>query len=245
MNNIKLVIEYDGTNYCGWQRQKNGITVQELIEKSLFKITNEKISINGAGRTDAGVHARGQVATFKTNSMIPPSSLSKVINQKLPNDIKCISSEKVDDDFHARFSSTGKHYRYIILNREVKPTIKRNHVEHIKKKLNVEAMKKAIKIFEGVHNFRGFMSTGSNIKNTVREIYQATIKCEDDEIIIDIKGNGFLYNMVRIIVGTLIFVGLNKIPVTEIRGILKSKNRQNAGKTAKACGLYLIEVFYT
>jgi len=244
MKNIKIIIEYDGSNYCGWQKQINGPSIQEEIEKSLYKITNENIIINGSGRTDAKVHAYGQVASFKTNSSIPPEDFYKVINQKLPEDIRCISSTLASDEFHARYNSIGKHYRYIILNRKVRPTFDRNYVEYIRKELDVTLMEKAIKKFEGIHDFEGFMSTGSKIKDTTREIYKADIIKKEDKIIIDISGNGFLYNMVRIIVGLLIEVGLGKIKVKDVEAIIASKQRKKAGKTAKACGLYLVEVFY-
>jgi len=244
MNNIKLTIEYDGSNYCGWQRQINGISVQEIIEDSIFKLINEKVTINGSGRTDAKVHAYGQVANFKTDSTIPPEIFYKALNRMLPNDIKCINSQLVDDTFHARYNATGKHYRYLILNREIRPTIQKGYVEHIVKPLDINLMKKALKYFEGQHDFVGFMSSKSNIKNTIRTINSTNIDIKGDLIIIDISGNGFLYNMVRIIVGVLVDVGRGRIKIDEIKDIIESKDRNRVGKTLSASGLYLMEVFY-
>jgi len=244
MINIKLTIEYDGNNYCGWQRQINGISVQEIIEDSIFKLINEKVTINGSGRTDAKVHAYGQVASFKTNSTIPPEIFYKALNRMLPNDIKCINSQLMDDNFHARYNAIGKHYRYLILNREIRPTIQRGYVEHIVKPLDINLMKKALKYFEGQHDFAGFMSSKSNIKNTIRTINSTNIDIKGDLVIIDISGNGFLYNMVRIIVGVLVDVGRGRIKIDEIEDIIESRDRNRVGKTLSACGLYLMEVFY-
>ncbi|MBN2852232.1 MAG: tRNA pseudouridine(38-40) synthase TruA [Clostridia bacterium] len=244
MKNIKLTIEYDGSHYAGWQKQKNGPSIQQTLEKAVLQLTGETVIVNGSGRTDAKVHAYGQTASFKTLSSIPPDSFYKALNQKLPDDIKCVASCEVEDSFHARFSATGKHYRYIILNRNVKPAISRNYSGFYKERLDTQAMGLAIKEFEGEHDFRGFMSTGSDVKNTFRTIYETSVNVDGDFIILDFKGNGFLYNMVRIIVGTLIDVGLGKINANDIKDIILSKDRKRAGKTAKASGLYLMAVYY-
>ncbi len=244
MSNIKLLIEYDGTNYCGWQRQLNGLSIQQVIEEAITKLTNQKITINGSGRTDARVHAKGQVASFKLDSSIPPKKLYKALNQVLPDDIKCLSSMEVDEEFHARFSATGKHYRYRIVNREVMPAINRNYVMNVKEDLDIQKMKKGASYFVGTHDFVSFMAAKSSVKNTVRIINKISVSNYNQQIIIDVWANGFLYNMVRIMVGTLIEVGKNKIQPKEIETIIAKKNRQLAGKTAMASGLTLEEVFY-
>ncbi|MCK5812202.1 MAG: tRNA pseudouridine(38-40) synthase TruA [Clostridiales bacterium] len=244
MSNIKLLIEYDGSNYCGWQRQLNGLSIQQVIEDAILKLTNQKITINGSGRTDARVHAKGQVASFKLNSSIPPKNLYKALNQILPDDIKCLSSEEVEDDFHARYSATGKHYRYILVNREVSPAINRNYVMNVKENLDVQKMKQGATYFIGTHDFASFMAANSSVKNTVRTIHKISVRKYNQQIFIDVWGSGFLYNMVRIMVGTLIEVGKKKIQPREIEIIISHKKRQLAGKTAMAYGLTLEEVFY-
>lgn len=244
MSNIKLVIEYDGTNYCGWQRQVNGISIQQVIEEAITKVTNQKITIHGSGRTDAKVHAKGQVASFKLESSIPPKNIYKALNQVLPDDIKCLTSEEVSEDFHARFSAIGKHYQYIIINRDVKSAINRNYIMNVRDNLDIEKMKQGATHFNGTHDFVGFMATNSSVKNTIRTIHKISVKSYEQQILIDVWGNGFLYNMVRIIVGTLIEVGKSTIKPQEVQSIISQKDRKLAGKTAKASGLTLVEVFY-
>jgi tRNA pseudouridine38-40 synthase len=244
MKNILLEIEYDGTNYCGWQVQKNGVAIQQKIEEAIECLTGEKLRINGAGRTDSGVHALGQTATFNTDSTIPSSNLSKALNQILPKDISIISSRKVPVDFHARFSATGKIYRYIILNRQQRSPFYERKAYKYGKKLDIAAMKEAAVHFTGSHDFKAFMASGSSVEDTVRRIERLDVSKDGDLITIEIEGNGFLYNMVRIIAGTLVECGEGRKRTTEIPGIISDCNRQAAGRTLPGHGLYLVKVKY-
>ncbi|SKA82376.1 tRNA pseudouridine38-40 synthase [Clostridium sp. USBA 49] len=244
MRNIKLVIEYDGTNYSGWQIQKNATSVQGKLQETLKKITGEDIEVIGCSRTDAGVHARRFVANFKTESKIPYKNFKAALNSNLPSDIVIINSEEVSLDFHSRYSSKGKLYSYTILNKEEPAAIGRNYVYHYKRKLDVEAMNKACKFFLGTHDFAAFKSSGSSVKNTIRTIQKAYFKVNADKIIFYIEADGFLYNMVRIIVGTLIDVGIHKINPEYVLEIIKSKDRKRASKTVPASGLCLEFVYY-
>ena len=244
MKNIKLILEYDGTNYSGWQRQKNSITIQQKIEEAIFKLTKEKVELIGSSRTDSGVHAKGFVANFKTNSTIPGEKFREALTSKLPDDIVIIKSEEVDENFHSRYSSIGKTYCYTILNRRVPSAINRNYSYFYRGKLNVDAMKEACNHFIGKHDFKGFRSLGSSVKTSIRTITELYIESKDDYINIYISADGFLYNMVRIIVGTLIFVGTGKINHLEIPEIIKSGDRKKAGKCVPPTGLFLEKVFY-
>ena len=244
LKNILLIIEYCGKNYAGWQRQQNGISIQEKIENAIQELTGQKININGSGRTDAKVNALGQCANFKIDCTIPPPNFSMALNSILPEDIRILESFEVDMDFHARYSATGKYYRYTILNRKMPSAIYKHTTCHVKQPLDVEKMIKASSYFIGEHDFRAFMSAGSNIKTTIRTIYSLNITQNDNLLFIDIKGNGFLYNMVRIIAGTLAEVGKGSIPVEEVKNIIQSHDRSRCGPTLKASGLCLMEVFY-
>lgn len=242
--NIKLTIEYDGTNYCGWQIQNNAISVQEIIERAIKKLTDEIVSITGSGRTDTKVHALGQVANFFTESTIPADKFRVALNCVLPDDISIRESREVDHNFHSRHLAVGKEYKYFIYANEVRSPIRRNYSCFARDSLNAEYMAKALECFVGTHDFSGFMSTGSSIKTTVRTIYEASLIKRDDMIEITIRGNGFLYNMVRIIVGTLLEVGTCKIDYKSMSEIIESTDRKRAGATAPAEGLYLSKVFY-
>jgi len=244
MRNIKLIIEYDGTKYSGWQKQNNALTIQEVIENAIVSITNENINLIGSSRTDAGVHAKGFTANFITESKIPAQKFREAINSKLPNDIVILKSEEVDINFHSRYHSTGKIYVYTIINRYEPIAIGRDYVYHYKNKLDIELMKMASKYFIGKHDFTSFMKKGSSVKTTVRTITRLDVQKENDKLTITVSADGFLYNMVRIIVGTLIDVGIGKIKPEEIRDILYSKDRIKAGGCAPACGLCLVEVLY-
>lgn len=244
MRNIKLIIEYDGTNYYGWQRQKIGNTVQQKVEEAISKVTNEEIEVIGSSRTDSGVHARGYVANFKTNARMPAEKFREAINCKLPEDISIIHSEEVTEDFHARYHSEGKTYCYTILNRVQPPALDRNFVYHVRWHLDIEAMKEACKFFEGTHDFKAFQTPGGSVKTSVRTITDLHIETDGDKIKIFVSADGFLYNMVRIIVGTLVMVGSKKITPEDIVEIIESKIRQRAGKCAPAQGLCLEKVFY-
>ncbi len=244
MRNIKLTIEYDGTRYYGWQRQPIGNTIQQEVEKAISKVIKEYVEVIGSSRTDSGVHAKGYVANFKTNVKMPAEKFRDAINCKLPRDIVIIKSEEVDLDFHARYSSKGKTYCYTILNREYPCAIDKDYVYYYRWKLNVEEMKKACKYFLGTHDFKAFQTHGGSVKTSIRTISDLHIETNVDKIKIYISADGFLYNMVRIIVGTLILVGSNKIKEDFVKNIIESGVRQNAGKCAPANGLCLEKVFY-
>ena len=244
MRNIKLTIEYDGTNYLGWQKQKNGVTIQEELQNAIFKVTNENIDLIGSSRTDSGVHAKGFVANFKTNSRVPAERFREALNIKLPNDIVIVKSELVEDTFHARYNSKGKTYEYIIVNSPTPSAIMRNTTYHYKYDLNIEEMKSAAKAFIGTHDFKGFRSQGSSVKGTIRTISDLSIDKSGDIIKISVTGDGFLYNMVRIIVGTLINVGRGKIHSNDMNAIISSGDRNLAGECVAPTGLILKEVYY-
>ncbi|NLX61412.1 MAG: tRNA pseudouridine(38-40) synthase TruA [Tissierellia bacterium] len=244
MTNIKLTIQYDGTNYCGWQKQKNGISIQEKIEDAIYLVTGEEVNLIGSGRTDRGVHAQGQVANFITSSKVPPSRFKYALNSKLPEDISIVKSELVADDFHSRYDAKGKIYRYLIYNGEIRNPLYNRYAYHVPIKLDFQSMDKAKNYFLGSHDFKAFMAQGSSVKSTVRTIKGISLDQKGNLICLTIEGDGFLYNMVRIIVGTLVEVGLGKIKGDSIPHIIKSKDRKMAGHTAPAKGLCLEKVYY-
>ena len=229
----------------GWQKQPNKLNIQGTIEKAIEQITKEEVELIGSGRTDRGVHSFGQVANFKTNSNIPIEKFAIAINSNLKKSILIKSATEVDEKFHSRLSCKRKTYRYVINNSKFGSAIYRNLETHIPIKLDVNKMKEAIKYFEGEHDFKAFKASGTSSKNSVRTIYSAeVIEKENDRIWIELTGNGFLYNMVRIISGTLVDVGLGNIEPDEIPNIINSKKRENAGKTLPPQGLYLVKVEY-
>ena len=244
MRNIKLIVEYDGSRYYGLQKQPNKETVQSEIERAIKEITNEEVTITYSGRTDAGVSAYGQVISFKTNTDIPVDRLPLALNSHLKKSIIVQSAEEVEESFHPRYSCKGKKYMYVINNSRYGSAIFRKNEYHVPQNLDVDSMKKAIKYFEGTHDFKAFKASGTSNKDSVRTIYEANIFAENDRINIQLRGNGFLYNMVRIITGTLIDVGLGKIKLEDIPDIIESKDRKRAGKTVPPHGLYLMEVYY-
>ena len=245
MRNIKLTIEYDGKEFNGWQKQPNKLNIQGNIEQAIKNVTGEEVDLTASGRTDAGVHAYGQVANFKTNSNIPIEKIPIALNTNLKKSIRIISAEEVDERFHSRLTCKRKTYRYVINNSEFASAIYRNLETHIPQKLNVEKMKEAVKYFEGEHDFKAFKASGTSSKSSVRTIYKAEVyEMPNNRIYIEITGNGFLYNMVRIIAGTLVDVGLGKIEHQEIKEIIDSKDRKRAGKTLPPNGLYLLKVEY-
>ena len=244
MRNIKLIIEYDGTNYCGWQRQNNVMTIQEKVERAIEEITGEKALITGSSRTDAGVHAKGYTGNFYTNSKIPVEKFTGAINSKLPRDIVILHSYEVPYEFHSRYNSTGKLYSYSIINRRQPVAVGRNYIYHHQKILDVEAMRLGALYFIGTHDFSAFKNLGSSVKTSVRTISKLDIIKNGDQIKIYIAADGFLYNMVRIIVGALIRVGEETIKPNEINKIIESKQRAKAGKAVPPNGLCLEEVFY-
>lgn len=244
MRNIKLTIEYDGTNYSGWQSQEDVTGVQEVIEKAIAKATGEEIRIVGSGRTDAKVHAKGQVANFFTNSTIPGDKFIHSLNMNLPDDVKILKSEEVNIDFHSRFSAKKKRYRYIIYNRKIESPLYRNFSYHVGRTLNIEEMRKATNYFIGEKDFRSFMVSKAIVHTAVREIYSMDIIRNGDFIEIVVEGKSFLRNMIRIIVGTLVFVGVGRIKSEDVKKIIEGKKRTLAGPTAPAQGLFLEKVYY-
>lgn len=241
---VKLIVSYDGTNYCGWQIQINGITVEEILNRELSRLLNEDIAVIGASRTDSGVHALGNVAVFDTYSKIPPEKMCFALNQRLPQDIRIQESCEVSPDFHPRFCASIKTYEYKILNRRFDIPTLRLYTHFVYMPLDVEKMREAAAYIVGEHDFKSFCSARTQITNTVRTIYALDIEKKDDIISIKISGNGFLYNMVRIIVGTLMKVGLGIYPPEHVEEILEACDRNAAGPKAPAKGLTLIGIEY-
>ena len=245
MRNIKLTIEYDGKEFNGWQKQPNKLNIQGEIERAIKQITGEEVDLTASGRTDAGVHALGQVANFKTNSNIPIEKIPIALNSNLKKSIVIKSAEEVEERFHSRLNCKRKMYRYIINNSRYGTAIYRNLETHIPMKLDIQKMQEAVKYFEGEHDFKAFKASGTSSKSSVRTIYKAeVIDAGNERIYIELTGSGFLYNMVRIISGTLVEVGLGKIEPNEIKNIIESQKRENAGKTLPPQGLYLVNVEY-
>lgn len=244
MKRVKLTVAYDGTNYCGWQVQPNGLTVQEVLNRTISEFLKEEIHTIGASRTDAGVHARGNVAVFDTGVRMPADKMSYALNTRLPDDIRIQKSEEVPLEFHPRFTSTVKTYEYKILNTTFPDPLRRLDSLHWYGQLNLEAMKLASDKLVGTHDFRGFATAKGPEDNTIRTIYKTELWKENDMIHFRITGNGFLYNMVRIIVGTLMEVGKGAFSPEQIDKILETKDREDAGPTARALGLTLLEIRY-
>lgn len=272
MRNIKLSIEYEGTNYSGWQIQNNyqspvtrrqSKTIQETIEKTLQRILQEKVKVIGSGRTDSGVHALAQVANFKTNSPLPLSKIQKALNSLLPEDVSIKDIRKVKEDFHSRYSAKSKTYRYFIKNSEIRSVFLNKYAWHIPYPLNLKLMRKEAKTLLGKHDFKSFCANGSSAKTTVRTVKALSIKTSNHMlsaiprtklplghgettklIVINIESDGFLYTMVRAIVGTLIEIGRGRLKERGLKKILLAKNRKQAGPTAPAQGLFLVEVKY-
>lgn len=253
MRNIKLTIEYDGTNYLGWQTQntkqaqrQKANTIQQTLEQSLHKILNEQVVLIASGRTDSGVHAKGQIANFKTNNTLLPEKIALALNTLLPRDIAIIDAKEVALDFHARFDAKAKTYRYTIVNRKYRPALFGNHCFYVRTPLNVNLMKQEAGCLIGSHDFKSFQAAdhadkSRNSKTTIKKIL---LKKHGDTINIDIEATGFLYNMARIICGTLIDIGRGKLEIGALKKILHKKDRRYAAATAPARGLCLIEVKY-
>lgn len=244
MKRIKLTIAYDGTNYCGWQIQPNGITVEEVLNKALKKLTGEDILVIGASRTDSGVHALGNVAVFDTETTIPADRIAMALNQRLPEDIVITKSEEVPLYFHPRYCNCSKTYEYHIINTRIPDPTRRLTNYFVSYELNPDNMRKAASYLVGEHDFVSFCNVRTDVENTVRTITALDILQDGDEITIRITGNGFLYNMVRIIVGTLIRVGRGFYEPEKVKEILEAKDRKAAGVTAPAHGLMLVEIRY-
>ena len=243
--NYFIVIEYDGSNYHGWQRQKGVLTIQEVIESRLAIITGENVTVWASGRTDAGVHALGQAAHFLSTTSIPPEALWRGLNSLLPDDIVIKMLKPVPRKFHARFHARSKVYEYRILNRPLRSALLRNYSWHVPHELNLPSIKYALEILRGQHDFKAFQASGSKVKNTVRTLFRAKMaKKPDDMLIFTFEANGFLRYMVRNMVGTLVDLGKGKFTPEELKEIMESRDRKRAGMTAPARGLYLVEVKY-
>jgi tRNA pseudouridine38-40 synthase len=244
MRNVKLTIEYDGRNFGGWQIQKNARTVQQVLREAIFKTTGEEVLVHGSGRTDSGVNARGQVASFLTENTLDAVTLQRAINSNLPQDVVVLSAEDVPENFHARYAATGKTYVYTIHNSETRTALDRRHQLFIPYALDLEKMRAAAKLFVGKHDFAAFGTNLDPEANTVRRIFSFEITRSGPTITMSVTGNGFIRNMVRSLVGTLIDVGRGKLSVADIEPIMLSRNRDLAGPTAPPCGLCLLKVFY-
>lgn len=243
--NMKITMAYEGTNYHGYQKQKNNpLTIQQTVEQAIEKVFKHPFEIDGCSRTDAGVHAKEYVFSVRLPSSVPEQGIIRSLNDSLPPDIAIISAQQVGDDFHARFSSLGKQYEYLIYTAPKDPFLAARALR-LWKCPDINIMQKAADMLIGEHDFKSFCSADCTLENTVRTIYNISVSQNGDIISIKVSGSGFLYNMVRIIVGTLIAVSDRKISAEEIGNILKKKDRTLAGMTVPACGLYLNKVFYS
>ncbi len=241
---VCLVVEYDGTNYVGWQVQPNGISVQQVIEETFKNVFGEEIKLVASGRTDSGVHATAQHAHFDTNLTIDASRICYGLNSKLPKDIKIVKSFEVAQDFHARYNTKNKTYKYSVYTSEIERPLFERFAVRVNLGLNVDKMREGARLIEGEHDFISFCASGSSVKSTVRTVYKIDILTDDEKIDFVVEGNGFLYNMVRIIVGTLLELGYGKIGLEDISNALSGKNRSALGKTMPAKGLCLVAVRY-
>ncbi len=241
---IRLTVEYDGTDYAGWQRQQNAVSVQQRLEEALSRLTGAPVAVTGASRTDAGVHALGQVAHFDTAARIPGDKFSFALNTLLPPDIRVRASRDARPDFHARFDARGKLYRYLIHNHAHAPAIGRNTHAHVIYPLDEALMAEEARRAVGTHDFAAFAASGSIVRDTVRTVRDVEVLRRGDEVQILVRGDGFLYNMVRILAGTLIGVGSGKIAPGAVSRAIEGKSRLDLGPTAPACGLTLMRVYY-
>ncbi len=244
MKRVKLTVAYDGTNYCGWQIQPNGITVQQVLEDCLRDLTGEKTEVMGASRTDAGVHALGNVAVFDTNMRMPGEKFSYALNQRLPEDIRIEESREVEPDFHPRYATSKKTYEYKILNRRFPIPTQRLYTHFTYLPLDEEKMRQGAEYLVGEHDFKSFCGAGAQVKTTVRTIHSLQVLRDGELITIRITGSGFLYNMVRIIAGCLMEIGGGAYPPEHMKEILEARDRKAAGPTAPARGLTLVKIEY-
>jgi tRNA pseudouridine38-40 synthase len=253
MRTVKLVLQYDGTDYVGWQRQASGTSIQGLLEDALRPIEGAAVTVHGAGRTDAGVHARGQVASVRLTATIEPATLARALNAVLPLDVRVASAEEAAEDFHARFNATGKVYEYQIINAPFASPFLRRYVWHVIPPLDVDAIVAASAVLVGEHDFAAFQGAGSDVHTTVRTIRRLEwgwgltpgSPASDAPLVMRIEGDGFLRHMVRNIAGTLVEIGLGRWPASAAGEILAARDRARAGATAPAAGLLLSEVLYS
>ncbi len=244
MRTIKLTLEYDGTDYVGWQRQPNGLSVQQVVEEALERVTGGPVALHSSGRTDAGVHARCMVAHFRTGLNLPLAAFREGVNCFLPRDIAVRKAEEASEGFHARFDARGKWYRYTLYLNPVRSPLHARTSWHIRGPLDVEAMTGAARVFVGRYDFSAFRTSGCAARCTEREIYSFEIRPEGDLVYCDVRGSGFLRNMVRVMVGTLVEVGLGKRGVDSILSLLSGDSQHPSGMTAPPQGLCLMEVWY-
>ena len=245
MAKYKIIVEYDGTDFVGWQKQENGPSIQSSLEDAIKKITSETVNVFGAGRTDSGVHAKGQVAHFELSKNIPLDNIRDGINQHLrPLPIAILDVKEVDDDFHARFSAKLRTYEYLIINRRAPLTFNKKLAWGVFKKLNMDAMKEAASIFVGKHDFNAFRSVDCQSSSTIKTVQSCSIETNDQHIKLNVSAKSFLHSQVRIMIGTLVEVGKEKFNSSDVKEIIKSRDRSQAGATAPAHGLYLLKVEY-
>lgn len=245
MRNIKVLVEYDGTNYHGFQRQNDRLpTIQQSLEETLEQLTKHPVNILGAGRTDAGVHARGQVINFRTDCSIPVDRLPLAMNHLLPKDIVVLAAEEAEESFHSQYRAKRKIYRYHIYNSRIPSAFDRLYSHFVPQKLNLDNMKEAAAYIVGEHDFSAFKSAGAKTRTSIRTIYRLDIDHNPPHIYLTIEGNGFLYNMVRIITGTLLYVGKGKLTPDDVRRFVETGKREEAGPTAPPKGLCLMKVIY-
>jgi tRNA pseudouridine38-40 synthase len=245
MRNIRMLLEYDGTLFSGWQVQPGERTVQAVLESAVSQMLGQSLRLTGASRTDAGVHALGQVANFHTTASYSPEVFQRALNAILPRDVGVKSAEEAEDEFHARYSAKSKMYRYIIYNRKQRPVFDRSYCWHLPLNLDLEAMKKAAQLFIGTHDFSSFRSSSCAAKSPVREIYEINVYLPDESIIhIDMSASGFLKQMARTIAGTLVSIGQGKLTPEQVPEIIEARDRSLAGPTAPAKGLFLVKVEY-
>lgn len=244
MKNYLFKIKYDGSSFHGWQIQPNGITVQQCLKDAFYEIFRQNVTVNGCSRTDAGVHANEFCFSVRLETQMPEERIIHAINAKMPDSAKVYACCEAGSDFHARFDCKGKEYIYRVLNTQYPDPFLRDRAYHYKYPLDEEMLHKEAKAFIGTHDFAAFCASGSSVESTERTIYDFSVKREGNEVVFSVSGDGFLYNMVRIMVGTLIDISRGKIEAGSIPQIIESRDRMGAGVTAPACGLYLNKVFY-
>jgi tRNA pseudouridine38-40 synthase len=241
---VKLTLQYDGTEYVGWQRQANGVSIQSLLEDALAPLEGAPVTVTGAGRTDAGVHALAQVASVPLTAPLDDETLQRALNAKLPGDVRVVGAERAADDFNARFAASGKTYEYRIVNGPFLSPFERRYAWHLPHPLNVGAMQAAADALVGTHDFAAFQAAGGSVKTTERDITSLEVDFDSPHLSIVVSANGFLRHMVRAIVGTLVEVGAGRATAAWVGEVLASRDRARAGPTAPALGLFLVSVDY-